>query len=128
MSRGPSQFLPYKAATIRPASIFPPAAAAAMRRSAWQVTATLLAMLILLAFMAVLSPRVFPQTPPVAYQAEQQSSTLAATPSKSVAHRHLSVEQQRTAMVTIKLWGAGILLLIGLRLLADSPRPPVLRL
>ncbi len=128
MSRNPSHYRLHKTVTIRPGSVFPPASAAAIRRSAWQVTATLLAMLILLAMMAVLSPRPFPQMPPVAYPAElQEVGTLPNSLILGAAPGHHSVEQQGTALVTVKLWGAGILLLIGLRLLAATPRAPFSR-
>ena len=141
MSRNPSQFQPHKTATIRPASVFPPATAAAIRRSAWQVTATLLAMLILITVMAVLSPKAFPQVPPLPNPAVQQEAPLTAelphlaqapeaelalTAAAGLGHRPDAPHQRRTD--TMKLWGAGIMLLIGLRLLADSPRPRVLRL
>ena len=128
MSRSPSQYLPHNTASIRPASVFPPATAAAVRRSAWQVTATLLIMLVLLTVMAVASPRAFPQMPPVAAAIEQQEA--GALPSSLIlgaAPGHHPVEQQGTALVTVKLLGAGILLLIGLRLLAGTPRAPILR-
>ena len=128
-------------ATIRPASVFPPAAAAAIRRSAWQVTATLLAMLILIAAMAVLSPRAFPQVPQLPYPAVQHETPapteirrLSETPREEllltgaagIENRDTARQEERA--VTMKLWGAGIMLLIGLGLLANTPRAPVLRL
>ncbi len=140
MSRSPSQFQPHKTATIRPASVFPPATAAAIRRSAWQVTATLLAMLILITVMAVLSPKAFPQVPSLPNPAMQQESPttaefqqlaempeaeLALTAAAGLGHRPDGPHQRRTEV--IKLWGAGIMLLIGLRQLADSPRHRLLR-
>ena len=140
MSHRFSRMQPDKAAAIQPASVFPPATATAIRRSAWQVTGTLLAMLILIAAMAVLSPRAFPQVPKLPYPAVQHDvpapteiRKLSETPRKQLLligaagpenRDKARKEQQSGAM---KLWGAGILLLIGLGLLAGTPRAPALR-